>query len=306
MVFAFFIKRIAMIWGEIAALTAAFLWAAGSFLFTSATKRIGSVQLNIDRMTFAAIFIAITMLFAGISFRISTTQFLYLAASGAIGLIIGDTALFRAFRDMGPRISLLIYSFNPAVAALLAFILFGEKLPWISILGILLTLSGIVMVVTEKPKQAHPQMFKVTLAGVIFASISAIGQAGGLIFAKYAFNESYIHSFTATFWRIFTSVAMFLPLGILLRRYDNPFKLYSKDKKSLKFISIASIIGPYLGITLSFFAISHTKLGIASTLLATVPVMILPMTRIVYKEKLSLISVSGAIIAFIGIALLFV
>jgi len=295
-----------MIWGELAALTAAFLWAAGSFLFTSAAMRIGSVQLNIDRMSLAALFIAITIFLGGISFHLSTSQFLYLAASGAIGLIIGDTALFRAFREMGPRISLLIYSFNPAVAALLAFILFGEKLSLVSIFGILLTLAGIVMVVAEKPKQFHPQMFKVTLAGVIFASISAIGQAGGLILAKYAFNESYIHSFTATFWRILSSVAIFLPLGIILRRYENPFKLYLNDKKSFKFISIASIIGPYLGITLSFFAISHTKLGIASTLLATVPVMILPMTRIVYKEKLSIISVSGAIIAFIGIALLFV
>lgn len=295
-----------MFLGEIAALTAAFLWAAGSFLFTSAVQRIGSIQLNIDRMILAALFIAITMIFSGISFNCTTNQLLYLAASGIVGLIIGDTALFRAFREMGPRISLLIYSFNPAFAALLAFILFGEKLDIISISGILLTLFGIILVVTEKPKQISQYKFKVTFAGVFFAFISALGQAGGLIFAKYAFNETYIHSFTATFYRIALSVVIFLPLAASLGRYINPFKLYSKDKKSLKFISIASIIGPYLGITLSFFAISHTKLGIASTLLATVPVMILPMTRIVYKEKLSFISISGAFIAFVGIALLFV
>lgn len=294
-----------MYWGEIAALTAAFLWAVGSFLFTSAVKRIGSIQLNIDRMTLAAIFIAITMLAAGISFSCSLNQLLYLIGSGIVGLIIGDTALFRAFREMGPRISLLIYSFNPAFAAILAFILFGEKLPFISILGIFLTLLGIILVVTEKPQKDNPMNFKVTLPGVLFAFISALGQAGGLIFAKYAFNDSYIHSFTATFYRISTSVLLFLPLGILLKRYVNPFKLYASDRKSFKQISIASIIGPYLGITLSFFAISHTKLGIASTLLATVPVMILPMTRIVYKEKLTLVSVSGAVVAFIGIALLF-
>lgn len=294
-----------MYFGELSALTAALLWAAGSFLFTNAAIRIGSIQLNVDRMALATVFIAITMLLFNISFDISLTQLINLTLSGTVGLIIGDSFLFRAFKDMGPRISLLIYSLNPAIAAFLAFLLFGETLSWLSIFGICLTLFGITLVVLEKPKE-NKNGFKVTGAGVFFAVMSAVGQATGLIFAKYAFTEADIHSFTATFYRISTAVILMLPSAYILKRYKNPFKLYSSDFKSLKMISIGSIIGPYLGITLSFFAISNTKIGVASTLLSTVPIMILPMSMMVYKEKLSIKSIVGALIAVGGISLLFI
>lgn len=290
--------------GEISALVAALLWASGSFLFTSAALRIGSIQLNIDRMALASVFIFITMLITGISFNISMYQIGFLAMSGFVGLIIGDSFLFSAFKSMGPRISLLIYSINPAIASILAYILFDEVLPWISIFGIVAALSGIAIVVTEKPKGELSQ-FKVSGKAIFAAFMSAVGQAGGLILAKYAFNSGDIHSFTATFYRISTSVLLMLPMAYLLKKYKNPFKLYNSDRKSLKMIGIGSIIGPYLGITLSFVAITSTKLGIASTLLSTVPIMILPMSIIVYKEKLSYRSILGAVVAFAGITLLF-
>ncbi len=294
-----------MLVGELSALVAAFLWAAGSFLFTAAAIKIGSIQLNIDRLSLAAILIIPTMLLFNISFDVSLNQIVYLTLSGIVGLIIGDSFLFRAFKDMGPRISLLIFSINPAIAALLAYFLFDEILSYLSILGILLTLTGIAAVVIEKPKNALAQ-FKVTPMGLFFAFLSAVGQATGLILAKYALMESEMHSFTATFYRISASVILMLPVALIFRRYKNPIKLYMKDFKSLQMVGVGSIIGPYLGITLSFVAISNTKIGIASTLLSTVPILILPMTMLVYKEKLSLRAVLGAVVAVGGVSLLFI
>jgi len=293
-----------MLIGEISALIAAFLWASGSFLFTSAAIKIGSLQLNIDRMALAALFIFITMYFFDITFSATNLQIIYLAASGVVGLLIGDSFLFRAFKEMGPRISLLIYSINPAIAAILAFIFLDELLSILSIFGMALTLTGIAFVVLEKPKEEQSR-FKVSFQGVFYAFLSAAGQAGGLILAKYAFNDADIHSFTATMYRIVPSVLIMLPIAFLFKRYKNPIKLYANDLKTLKLVGIGSIIGPYMGITLSFVAIAFAKIGIASTLLATVPIMILPMSRIVYKEKLSLTAVVGALLAVAGVSLLF-
>ncbi|MDP2362709.1 MAG: DMT family transporter, partial [Ignavibacteria bacterium] len=90
-----------------------------------------------------------------------------------------------------------------------------------------------------------------------------------------------------------------------LRRYQNPLKVYLKDKKVFALVVLGSIIGPYLGITLSFIAVIYTHVGVAATLMSTSPIMILPLSMIFYKEKLSWKSIVGAIIAVGGISLLF-
>jgi drug/metabolite transporter (DMT)-like permease len=64
-------------------------------------------------------------------------------------------------------------------------------------------------------------------------------------------------------------------------------------------------MGPYLGISLSFVALTNTKVGIAATLMSTVPVIVLPLSWYFYKEKLSIISIAGAFITVAGIAMLF-
>ena len=76
-------------------------------------------------------------------------------------------------------------------------------------------------------------------------------------------------------------------------------------KDALRYIIIGSIIGPFLGITFSLIAIAYTYVGIASTLMATVPIVMLPIIIFYYKEKLSAISFIGAFVAVLGIAILF-
>jgi drug/metabolite transporter (DMT)-like permease len=290
--------------GELAALATAGFWSTSSFLFTTASIRIGSIQLNIDRMLLAGVFIAITILVGNITFGLTTNQFLYLTLSGFLGLTLGDTFLFAAFKEVGPRISMLIMSFNPAIATIAAWLFLGEDLAVVSVLGIGITLSGIALVILEKPKVDRSK-FPITKMGIIFAFLAATGQASGLIFAKQAYNVGEIHFMTATFYRIITSIITLLPIGIYMKRYLNPIKLYKNDNKALKMVALGSIIGPYLGITLSFLAVTNTKVGIASTLMATMPIIMLPLTYFFYKEKLTTKSIVGAFIAVAGVSLLF-
>lgn len=290
--------------GEIAALATAGFWSTSSFLFTAASLRIGTIQLNIDRMVLAGFFILVTMTIADITFALNTEQFLYLTLSGFLGLTLGDTFLFAAFKQIGPRIGILIMSFNPAIATILAWSFLGEDLGMLNVLGISITLSGIALVVLEKPK-VDKSKFPITKLGIFYAFMAATGQATGLIFAKQAYNIADIHFMTATFYRIITSIITLLPIGLLMKKYLNPVNLYKNDTRSLKMVSLASIIGPYLGITLSFLAVTNTKVGIASTLMSTMPIIMLPLTYFIYKEKLSAKSVIGAFIAVSGVSLLF-
>ncbi|RJQ58821.1 MAG: hypothetical protein C4517_14080, partial [Stygiobacter sp.] len=132
-----------------------------------------------------------------------------------------------------------------------------------------------------------------------------VGQAVGLIFAKFAFNQGEINGFVATFFRVSSALLILYPIVHFTKHYVTPVKVFRANKKGLVFTIIGSFIGPYLGITFSLISISHAKIGIASTIMATVPILMLPLVRYYYKEKLSWISILGAFIAVGGIGMLF-
>jgi drug/metabolite transporter (DMT)-like permease len=290
--------------GEISALLTAFLWSWTSIFFSEAGIRVGSVQVNITRLILAGFYLLLTILVMNFSLALSTMQIFYLVLSGMIGLVFGDTYLFKAFQHIGPRLSMLIMSLSPAIAALIAFFALDETLSVLGIIGIVITLVGIFLVVIQK--EEHPtSKYKISRIGIFYAFLGAVGQGAGLIFAKQAFNLGPINEFSATFIRIFSSVIIMLPVGIMAGKYQNPFTVYKKEKTALAYTIGGSICGPYLGITLSLLAISHTKVGIASTIMATVPILLLPIVRFVYKEKLTWKSVVGAVVCVAGVAILF-
>lgn len=91
----------------------------------------------------------------------------------------------------------------------------------------------------------------------------------------------------------------------MFKRYKNPIRIYSKDKYSAKVILIGTIFGPVLGITGSLIAIAYAKVGIASTLMATMPIIMLPISRFYFNEKLDWKAIAGAFVAVIGAAIIF-
>ncbi|RJP72253.1 MAG: DMT family transporter [Ignavibacteriales bacterium] len=290
--------------GEISALLTAFLWSWTSIFFSEAGIRVGSVQVNITRLILAGIYLLVTIVVMNYSLALSSMQVFYLVLSGMIGLVFGDTYLFKAFQHIGPRLSMLIMSLSPAIAALIAYFALGETLSVMGIIGIVITLVGISLVVIQK--EEHPtSKYKISRIGIFYAFLGAVGQGAGLIFAKQAFNLGPINEFSATFIRISSSVIIMLPVGIMAGKYQNPFTVYKKEKTALAYTIGGSICGPYLGITLSLLAISHTKVGIASTIMSTVPILLLPIVRFVYKEKLTWKSVVGAVVCVAGVAILF-
>ncbi len=288
--------------GELSALLTAVLWSGTSLAFSAAAEKIGSLQLNINRMIFASVFLISTIFLMGYKFDLTSSQFTNLIISGIIGLVIGDSFLFKSYQMIGARISMLLMALSPALSAILAFIFLNETISFLGIIGILITISGITLVVLERNANSK---YKITTLGIIYGILGAMGQAGGLIFAKFAFNEGHITGFIATFIRVFSSVIIFLPIMMLLRKYKNPYKLFSKDKSALGVTLIGTILGPFLGITFSLIAVENTKVGIAATLMSTMPIIMLPMVKYIYKEKLTWRAITGAVIAVLGVGLIF-
>ncbi|MCC6548905.1 MAG: DMT family transporter [Ignavibacteriaceae bacterium] len=288
--------------GELFALLTALLWSGTALCFAEASRRIGTYQLNINRLLIATIFLSITILIGGLNFHLTSEQVLYLAASGIVGLVFGDTFLFKAYQEVGPRNAMLVMSLSPGMAAIMSYFLFGETISAIGITGIVVTLGGVAYVVYGRNPASSKE--HISANGLWLSLLGALGQAGGLVLAKMAFNISDINGFVATFYRIFFSVIILFIMGVTTRIYKNPVTLFREQVTAFKFTLAGAIMGPFLGITASLIAISTAKVGIASTLMSIVPVTMLPLVYIFYKEKIPVKGIIGAVIAVAGVAIL--
>jgi drug/metabolite transporter (DMT)-like permease len=290
--------------GEVSALLTAVCWSGSALAFSAASLRVGSFRLNVTRLLMAAVLLLVTIVLAGIDFNLSASQLRNLALSGIVGLVIGDTFLFKSYEYIGARLGMLIMSFAPAVTALLAYLLIGEVLGWYGAVGMGVTLFGISVVVLDR-RETIAGSRRVFVQGIIYAFIAAAGQGGGLVLAKMAFNEGSVNGFVASLIRITSAVVIMLPLVRLAGEYSTVFKIYSSDRRALWLTLLGSFLGPFLGITLSLVAVTYTTVGIAATLMATVPILMLPLIKFLLKESVSWLALAGAVVAVAGVAVLF-
>jgi drug/metabolite transporter (DMT)-like permease len=170
------------------------------------------------------------------------------------------------------------------------------------VLGIAITITGIGMVVLQRSPAAPSWALS---SGILYALIAALGQGGGLVLAKVAFNQGTIDGFLAALIRILASIVVLLPLLLARGRWRETLRLFDRDRRALALTTGGSVLGPVLGISLSLVAVMHTSVGVAATLMATVPVMMLPIARFVFRETLTWRAIAGAVVAVAGVALLF-
>jgi drug/metabolite transporter (DMT)-like permease len=290
--------------GEISAFATAVMWTGSALAFSTATTRVGSVYVNVARLVAAVVFLFLTIVVFGIQINVSVVQVVFLSTSGFAGFVFGDTFYFKSFEFNSVRISTLIMSTAPAMTALMAFFFLNETLSFIGILGMTITLGGIALVVLER-KELSTHTIPISMIGVMYALLGALGQAGGMILAKGAFSHGPVNGFVATFIRAFAATVVLMPLNYFAGRFTKPIEIFSRDRKAFRFTILGSLLGPYLGVTLSLIAISLTDVAIAATIIALVPIIMLPMVWIFFREKLTWRAVVGACVAVAGVGILF-
>jgi len=290
--------------GEISAFITAVMWTGSALAFAAATTRIGSVYVNVVRLAAAIVFLFITIIVFSIPLNVSAVQVMFLSMSGFVGFVFGDTFLFKSYEYTSARISTLIMSTAPAMTALMAFLFLHETLSFTGILGMSITLAGIALVILER-KESSSHRIPLSTAGVLYALLGALGQAGGMILAKSAFAQGPVNGFVATFIRAFSALIILAPLNYVAGRFTNPIKIFSNDRKAFQFTMLGSFLGPYLGVTFSLIAISLTDVAVAATLIALVPIIMLPTVWFLFHEKLTWRAIVGACVAVAGVGVLF-
>jgi drug/metabolite transporter (DMT)-like permease len=297
--------------GEAAAVTTSCLWTISSIFFTSAGRKIGPLSLNAYRSVMAVGFLLATHLLFMESFLPVATnaQWFWMGLSGVVGLGIADSGLFAAYVLIGPRRTLLLQALSPIFAAVCAYLMLGEILPSLAMIGIAITLGGVMLVILEGEKHSGelPLSRKLKTYGVSFGLISAAGQGVGLVLAKvgiYSNPAVALNPLSATLMRMILGAFSVWIVMLLSSRMVELRKALS-NRNGMGLTIVAAITGPFLGVTLSMVAVTYAQAGVAQTLMSLSPVIIIPLVWVLYRQRTSWQGIIGALIAVIGVSILF-
>jgi len=290
--------------GQLAALGAASCWSISALAFEEAGKRVGSFAVNVVRLVLAAALLALV----GWATRglplptdASAHAWLWLGISGLVGFTFGDLCQFRAFVLLGPRLTTLMMGLAPPLAALLGWLLLGEVLHARQLLGMGAILAGIAWAVRARASSREGS--KPRAAGLLLAAGGALGQGGGLVLSKIGMGD--YDPFAATEVRILVGLAGYLALTTVLRWWPR-VNAAVDNRRGIAFTALGAFFGPFLGVTLSLIAVRHTLTGVAASIMATTPLLIIPLVVVLRRERVGVAGVGGAVLVVLGVALLFV
>ena len=299
--------------GELISIGVAFSWTATALLSEFGSKRLGNLTLNVLRMALAIIFATVlfwVVLGTPLPAGITTEACGWMLLSGLVGYVIGDYCLFQCYIIIGSRYGQLFMTLAPLAAALMAWVTLGQAMNGMSILAMLVTLAGISISVLGRGEH-HKVSLKLPLNGILFAIAAALCQGIGLVLSKIGMDHYdttatpvWLIPFSANFLRCIAGIVGF---GILLylREGLSPLREALHDHKGMAVATATTIFGPFVGVGFSLMAVQYTEAGIASTLMALTPIIIILPSYWLFHQQITWKAVVGAFISVIGVSLFF-
>lgn len=288
--------------GELAALTAALLWAAASVVYGRLGQQVAPLILNLAKGLIAIALLLLTILVRGeFGVDLPPIAVVLLLLSGVIGIGLGDTAYFEALNCLGPRRVLVMEALAPPLAALLALSFLQEQLGLTAWLGIGLTLAGVIWVITERATTVQIQMRP--WRGIGFGCLAALGQASGAVLSRAALAGTAVSPLWSTLLRLAAGVGVLLLLVGLQKPSDRGLAPLTA-RQIWVMIAITAFFSTYLAIWLQQISLKYAATGVAQALSSTSPLFILPIAAAL-GERISLRSIVGVLVALAGVWLLF-
>jgi len=306
--------------GEIISLAVAVSWTVTALFAEVASKRIGSLQFNVVRMFLSIVMLGLTLwCFTGspVPLYANGDAWLWLSLSGFVGYLLGDYCLFNSYILIGSRFGQLFMTLAPIAAAFSAWAILGERMSFQAVVGMLVTISGIGLSVLNKGGGKHRLSLKLPLKGVLFGIGAGIGQGVGLVLSKVGMNH-YVQSipageemvadlmpFASTMIRAITGFVGFF-LVMAFQKKLSTMSVALRNRKGMNAALWATFAGPFIGVSLSLMAVQYTEAGIASTLMALTPILILWPSSFFFGQKVTAKEIAGAVISVVGVSLFFI
>jgi drug/metabolite transporter (DMT)-like permease len=299
--------------GEILAFATVLCWTVSVQFFEVASRRVGAIPVNIIRISVALTFFTGLLLIREggvLPVHFPLHAWIYLSFSGIVGFFIGDIFLFQSFVEVGPRIAMLIFSLAAPVSAIIGYLFLGETYSISQWSGMLITFLGVGTVILEKGRNSparEKQNRNVSLKGVVFAGFAMLGQAVGYVLSKIGMQveTGYLDAFSATQIRALAALVCFVLYFTVTGKW-NTVRSALGDKQAVAMTAFGAFVGPFLGVSMSLLVLHYLTVGVASTILSLVPVVIIPFSVFLHKEYVSVRAIIGACVAVLGIYFLMI
>ena len=297
----------------LAALFTTFLFATSAICGYRSARQIGGVEANFWRITLATFFLAVWAYTFGKGFAGAPGWFML---SGLFGIGLGDSAYFQALPRLGSRRTFLLFQcFAVPFAALIEFLWLGTRLTLWEISCVAVILVGVVIALApDDHMKISPQDWKIGIVASIAGSLG--GALGAVIIRKgyAALNDAHlsVDAGTTGYQRMVGGIVPPIILLLILkwRSTHEHGPIYErktwqvsleKTRSVWPWVLANALAGQTLGVTCMQWALKTTQAGVVQAIIATSPLVLLPMTRIVEGEKISVRSVVGASVAVMGV-----
>ena len=315
--------------GEIISLGVACSWTVAALASEVGSRHLGVFVMNVWRMALALLFSVVLMWVTtghALPVHAGWQAWTWLLASGVVGYFFGDWCLFNSYLTIGSRMGQLFMTLAPAFSAFFAYVLLHQTLGLSSIVAIIVTLAGIAISVfdsgddtthTKRSAALFAHHLSLPRKGVLFGLGAALGQGLGLVLSKVGLDyytsgvpaaelpqvESYL-PFGANLIRCVAGLVCFTA-WLLMRGEASGMRRSLSDHRGLLAMLLAVLSGPFIGVGFSLMAVQYTAAGIASTLMALTPIIILLPSRWLFGQPITVRSVVGAVVSCIGVSLFF-
>ena len=310
--------------GELISLGVAFSWTIAALSSEIGSRRLGVFVMNVWRMACALLLSALLMwmvMGSPIPLYASSNTWLWLLLSGVVGYFFGDWCLFNSYLTIGSRYGQLFMTLAPMFTALAAWIMIGQTLSFTALIAMAVTLGGIAISIVGKGRESNEKSRGLSLQlptkGILFGIGAGLGQGVGLVLSKIGL-DSYVGDVPTA---ILPHIENYLPFGanmircvaglvcfsgwLLLRGGVGQLRKSTHDYRGLAAMIIAVFSGPFIGVGFSLMAVQYTAAGIASTIMAMTPIIILLPSRWLFGTPITLKGVIGAVISCIGVSMFF-
>jgi drug/metabolite transporter (DMT)-like permease len=262
---------------------------------------VGSVPFNLVRLVVAVVLLGSWSHTAGLGLK--GGWLVWFVLSGMIGFGLGDMAGYTALARLGSRLSMLVvHCLAMPFGAVIEWAWLGTTLTWLEV-ALALGILGGVAVASALPKE-YSKSPRDLWIGLSMCVCAALAQACGAVLSRKAYAVAAVEGVavdagTATYQRTIGGVAMVF-LGALLA-----WRGGVRDQARVPpWIVLHALTGPVVGVACFQWALSSTPAGLVLPVLATIPLMVMPLAYWLEGEKPTRRAIVGGLLAVISAATL--
>jgi len=277
-------------------------------MYTLSGRKLGAVLVMRSSLPIAMILIIIFHLLTQrpLPFDVELRRWVLLGISGGLGFGLGAVAVLHAFVLIGPRLAALITASSPVLGSILGYLFLDEQLSLASLAGIALTISGIIFVISERSSPKQPSQITITdfRKGVLFAFSAALIQAIAFSLSSEGVNGDF-DPLTGSLMRITSGAVVLWGIAAIRGNIPDNLRALRENPIATRQMSVGAITGPALGASLVLVSLQSAPVGITTALANLTPIFLIPISFVVFKERITSRAIIGTFIAVGGTIVLF-